>query len=105
MEHWFHGDGAHSADLEADAKALGVILPEPERRDFVVWEENQEAVEMFLQVQTQWRTGGGGGMVGMDYGAIAWLLRLYRVKDQRAILEDLQVMEATVLETMAKKGG
>jgi hypothetical protein len=96
----------------ADLRAMGLpedqiakIAPEQAAVHFEVLPENWEAVQFFLRCQTQWRTGGGGGMVGMDYGAIAWLLRLYRVKDQRAILEDLQVMEATVLETMAKKGG
>lgn len=46
-----------------------------------------------------------GGVIGLDYGAVAWLFRLHRVRDQRALLEDLQVMEAAVLEAMAKKGG
>jgi hypothetical protein len=43
------------------------------------------------------------GIVGLDYGAVAWLLKLYGAKDQRALLEDLQVMEGAVLSEMAKK--
>jgi hypothetical protein len=76
-------------------------MPSPH---FEVWEENWEAVQMFLRCQTQWRTSGMGGIVGLDYGAVAWLLRLYRVKDQRTLLEDLQVMEAAVVGEMSKKG-
>jgi hypothetical protein len=83
-----------------------VVVPESELKpaDFEVWEENWEAVQMFLRCQTQWRTGGMGGAVGLDYGAVAWLFRLHRVKDQRALLEDLQIMEGAILTEMAKKG-
>lgn len=56
-------------------------------------------VEMFLRCQTQWRTTMNG-LLGLDYGAVAWLLRLYEVEDQRSLLEDLQVMEAASLVTI-----
>ena len=61
-----------------------------------MWEENWPAVEMFLRCQTQWRTTMSGPL-GLDYGAVAWLLSLYQVDDPRVLLEDLQVMEAAVL--------
>ena len=76
----------------------------PPSDDYEVWPENWEAVQMFLRCQTQWRTAGMGGVLGLDYVAVSWLLRLYRVRDQRAVLEDLQTMEAAVLEAMAEKG-
>lgn len=84
-----------------------MTVPESEIKsaDFEVLQENWEAVQMFMRCQTQWRVTGMGGIVGLDYVAVSWLLRLYRVKDQRKLLEDLRVMEAAVLETMAKKGG
>jgi hypothetical protein len=82
---------------------IAEITAQEGSNDFEVLPENWEAVQMFLRCQTQWRTGGMGGLVGLDYGAVAWLLRLYRAKDQRALLEDLQVMETAVLETMANR--
>lgn len=63
-----------------------------------MWEENWPAVEMFLRLQTQWRTTMNG-VLGLDYGAVAWLLRLYEVEDPRSLLEDLQVMEAAAMLT------
>lgn len=51
---------------------------------------------MWSRVQTQWRIGVGGAL-GLDYNVLAWLFRLYKVKDQRALLEDLQVMEAAAV--------
>ncbi len=56
-------------------------------------------LDMFLRCQTQWRTTMNG-LLGLDYGAVAWLLRLYEVEDPRALLEDLQVMEAAALITV-----
>jgi hypothetical protein len=54
---------------------------------------------MFLRVQTQWRTTMNG-VLGLDYGALAWLFMMYEVQDQRALLEDLQVMEEAAMVTI-----
>lgn len=61
-----------------------------------MWPDNWAAVQMFLRVQTQWRTAMSG-VIGLDYTAVAWLLTLYEIGDQRSLLEDLQVMEAAAL--------
>ena len=80
-----------------------MALPEDDRDDnFEVLAENWEAVQMFMRCQTQWRVGMAGP-IGLDYGAVNWLLRLYEVEDQRSVLEDLQTMEAAVLVTMSKR--
>jgi hypothetical protein len=90
-----------------DASAFAIILPIKKRvsDDYEVWPENWDAIQMFLRCQTQWRTAGMGGVIGLDYAAVSWVLRLYKIKDQRAVLEDLQVMEAAVIEGLAEKGG
>ena len=79
---------------------LGLVLPEqPRTDDFEVWEENWPVLEMFLRCQTQWRTTMSG-VLGLDYGAVAWVLKLYEVEDHRSMLEDLQVMEAAAMVTI-----
>jgi hypothetical protein len=78
---------------------LGIVMPEQRDENFEVWEENWPVVEMFLRVQTQWRTTMNG-VLGLDYGAVAWLFMMYEVNDQRALLEDLQVMEAAAMVTI-----
>jgi hypothetical protein len=83
-------------ETQSDAAAFGLALPEQPSIDCEVWPENWPAVEMFLRCQTQWRTTMNG-LLGLDYGAVAWILRLYEVEDPRALLEDLQVMEAAAL--------
>lgn len=85
---------------------LGVALPEPIEAsdDCEVWEENWPAIELFLRVQTQWRTGMNGP-VGLDYVAVAWVLKLVAEEaTHRALLEDLQIMESAVLAFIAKQG-
>ncbi len=81
-----------------------MALPEQTVEHFEVWEENWPAVEMFLRCQTQWRTTMNG-LLGLDYGAVAWLLRLYEVEDPRALLEDRQVMEAAALMFLQERSG
>lgn len=91
-------------DTQADAAAFGIALPEQPADECEVWEENWPTVEMFLRCQTQWRTTMSG-VLGLDYGAVAWLLRLYEVEDQRSMLEDLQVMEAAAMAVLNREGG
>jgi len=71
-------------------------MPEQPREDFELLEESWPVVEMFLRCQTQWRTTMSG-VLGLDYGAVAWLFKMYAVEDPRALLEDLQVMEAAAM--------
>jgi hypothetical protein len=78
-------------------------MPEQPIEHFEVWEENWPVVEMFLRAQTQWRTTMNG-VLGLDYGALAWLFMMYEVQDQRQLLEDLQVMEAAALVTINSRG-
>lgn len=69
-----------------------------------MFEENWAVVEMFLRLQTQWRMSMSG-VLGLDYVAVEWMLRLYGVEDQRSMLEDLQVMEGAALTLINKKEG
>lgn len=78
-------------------------MPEQASVDCEVWEENWPAVEMFLRVQTQWRTTMNG-ILGLDYGALAWLFKMYAVEDPRSLLEDLQVMEAAAMVAINSRG-
>jgi len=87
-----------------DAAAFGVALPEePQSRNFEVWQENWEVVLLFMRCQTQWRTTMSG-LLGLDYTAVAWVLKLYEIEDQRSMLEDLQVMEAAAMQALNNGG-
>lgn len=80
-----------------------MALPERENtKHFAVLPDNWESVQLFIRCQTQWRTSMAG-LIGLDYGAVEWLLRLYEVEDHRSLLEDLQIMEAAVLSVVSKR--
>ena len=84
---------------------FGLVLPEEASQPdlFEVWEENWQALELFLKLQTQWRVGMNG-LIGLDYCALAWVLKLVAPEDQHlALLEDLQIMEGAVLSVIAKQ--
>jgi hypothetical protein len=83
---------------------LGIAAPDLEPAgDCEVWEENWPSLQLFLRCQTQWRVSVAG-LVGLDYGAVAWLLSLYETPDQRSIFEDLQTMESAVLAKLNRGG-
>ena len=89
-----------------DAAAFGLELqdlPPPPDEDFGIWPENWPVVEMFLRVQTQWRTTMSG-VIGLDYAAVRWLFKLYDVEEPRALLEDHQMMEAAAMSVINKQG-
>ena len=83
-------------------------LPKVEKeepKDFEVWDENWEAVMMFLRMQTQWQVSMAG-YVGLKYEVLlgsGGLFDLYNVKDRRDVLERLQVLEATALSELRKR--
>ena len=44
------------------------------------------------------------GLLGLDYTAVAWVLKLYEIEDQRSMLENLQVMEAAAMQVLNNRG-
>lgn len=68
-----------------------------------VWPDNVVAVNVFIAMSTQWRTGYRGP-TGLDYAVLPAVLRLTGVPaDERAgVFDGLRAMEDAALETMRK---
>jgi Phage related hypothetical protein (DUF1799) len=77
------------------------MLAQPE--DFGVWLENWDVLDLFLRLQTQWRTGPMGGVIGLDYGGVEALFRLCGVKKKAEIFDMIQAMEFAALPVLNKK--
>jgi|TARA_R100000084_G_scaffold21368_1_gene7316 hypothetical protein len=60
------------------------------------------AVCVFLKVQTQWRTGMSA-LIGFDYSAVRWVIELMGFNEPLAVLDDLQVIEGRLIETLNKR--
>ena len=84
-----------------DAKLYNIEISqeklEPEL--YEVWPEHKESLLMFLRCQTQWRMGPSGA-TGLDYRVVLELLQLYNVKDRKAAMDEIQIMEARALELL-----
>lgn len=69
---------------------------------FEVWPENWPAFCLFMDMQTQWRMGMDMP-TGLDYTALVALMDVHEVADRKAMLADVQVMEAAALKAIRKK--
>jgi hypothetical protein len=71
-----------------------------------VFPENIVAVRAFLFLQTQWRSAGMGGRIGLVYQeAWKWMDEqgITRRKKRMDLMECLQVMEAEALKVWCEK--
>ena len=96
-------------DREVSLRALGAseeqILAaklEAVQEDFEVWDENWEAMMMFLRMQTQWNVSMSG-LVGLNYQALETLIRLYKIEEPLELFEKVQVIERAALVKMNSK--
>jgi len=66
--------------------------------------DNWLTMQIFLMVQTQWRTDQGV-LLGLDYTALRWIFKLKKqeIKKPLELLADLQVIEAKIVETFNKE--
>jgi len=95
--------GVEIDETEEDAKLFGLEMPKRKQvTDYEVIPEAWPAVVMFIRVQTQWRISSSA-IVGLDYSAVRWMFEIYNVEDPRTLLEDLQMIEATVVETLNQR--
>ena len=70
--------------------------------DFEVWQENWEAVQMFIRLSTQWHVSMAG-LTGLNYSSLEYICRLYEVKDCVSLFEGIQIMEMAALSCMQKE--
>lgn len=86
--------------------ALGLKASDYADDDTVfVWAENWPAVDLFIALGTQWRSGASGA-TGIDYTSVPVVLRMRGTprRDWPELFESLQVMERAALDEMSKHG-
>lgn len=66
---------------------------------FEVWEDNLEAVTMFMRLQTQW-TVVNTTFIGLNYQSIDFLFRIYQVQNPSEMMDDLRAMEVAALSVL-----
>lgn len=77
--------------------AIAALIP---AQDYEVWPENHEAFLLFMDMQTQWRTGMSGP-TGLDYNALFTLMTLKNLSID--LLDDIRIMESAALTEIHRK--
>lgn len=90
-----------------DLRALGAsdeTLAEWEgaKEPFSLWPDAGPAFDLFTACATQWRVAGLGGVLGLDYKAVQVVAEWIGVVVNRAIFDDLRVMEAEAVRLFRK---
>lgn len=71
-----------------------------------VWPDNMPAVEIFIDLSTQWRRAGMSGVrTGLDYSVLPAVLAIRGIpkKQWPVVFDDVRVMESAVLSMPPKK--
>lgn len=108
VRHWWNATntahGSAGGNLLEAAKAFGVIIDTEslKPKDCEVWQENAEAVKIFLYCSRQWRVFLDGPY-GLDYGTVFNMMDLYNVKDKQSVMEDVRIMEDEALKLFHQK--
>lgn len=69
-----------------------------------LWAENQKALELFIALDSQWRTGFNG-RTGLDYNVLPVVFDLHGVEeaDRKELFPKLQIMEREALKIFHTK--
>lgn len=69
-----------------------------------MWPENEQAINLFSSISTQWRTGMNG-VSGLDYNVLLTLMGLMNLSYEQhcQLFADVRVVESEALQIMNKK--
>lgn len=69
-----------------------------------VWPDNVQALNVFIAMATQWRSGMAGA-TGLDYAALPVVMRLAGVPfaERAGVFESIRILEGAALDEMRKK--
>ena len=68
-------------------------------------EENEDAWELWNAVSTQWRIGGMGALIGLDYTALFRVAEAMEIEMSALLLRKIKRLENWVIERQMDKGG
>ncbi|WP_159338056.1 DUF1799 domain-containing protein [Erwinia rhapontici] len=88
-----------------DLAAFGLSADDytEEEQTVEVWPDCWAAFGVFRAMATQWRTGVGG-ITGLDYNVLPWLMKMEGIDDEAAALNDVRIMERAALDLIHSKG-
>lgn len=85
-----------------ELSCFGLSKSDYEDEFIEIYPDVYESFLVFKSMLTQWRVGIGG-VIGLDYNCLPWVMKLHNVKKEASALEDIRIMEATALRSFSKK--
>ena len=91
-------------DSEAELASFGFAPEDYANESIEIWPENQQAINLFTSISTQWRVGAGGP-TGLDYNVLFTLMGLMDLSYERHVqlFEDIRVIESEALALLNKR--
>ncbi len=68
-----------------------------------MWPENFNAVQLFIDCDTQWRGRADGGVIGLDFSAVLAVATLMEPSDPLGLLRDVKVIASRAAELLNEK--
>lgn len=75
-----------------------------EESECLIWPQNWKTVQLFIALQTQWRTGMGG-VTGLDYAALPTVARGEKIRLTPGRIRGVRVMESEALRVLGEARG
>lgn len=91
-------------DSEAELAAFGFLPEDYANERIEIWPENQQAINLFTSISTQWRVGAGWP-TGLDYNVLFTRMARMDLSDERheQLFDDIRVIESEALRIINKK--
>ena len=70
--------------------------------EIFVFTENRKILDAWCWVNSVWRTGGMGGIIGLDWPSVRVLLKSAKIKMTPHLVSGLQIMEQSALREFAR---
>lgn len=81
--------------------AFGLTEADYEDEYVEIWQDNLDVFRLFKAMSTQWRTSMGG-VTGLDYNCLSWVMKVNNIAENERIFNDLQIMEGEALKLINK---
>lgn len=80
-------------------------LQESKAATFEIWPDMADAVVLFFAMDTQWKKGAFGDLIGLDYAALRPTADLLGLSLGEQSFHDVRIMESETLRVVRKSRG
>ena len=96
---------ANSSGGDAGPSLAGIAALIQAAPPYEVWPENMPAINLYSRIYTQWRTGGMGRVLGLDYNVLFHCMDKLKLSEQdyEWMFDDIRSIESAAISIMNRK--